>query len=96
MNHRWESDGRHETGEARLRCARCGMLASWPGASSPCPGRAASGLELAEARELLATARRALRRYQRELVRERRWNLLEARACLSRYRSELDQRGGAV
>lgn len=89
MNHRWEREGRHDTGEARLRCALCGMLAAWPGARLPCPGRAAHGLELAEAREQLSGARRSLRRYERELVRWRRALLLEARACLGRYRREL-------
>lgn len=34
--HIWLADGRHETGEPRMRCYQCGMLRSWAGASDPC------------------------------------------------------------
>lgn len=93
MSHQWESDGVDESGEARFRCAHCGMLSSWAGARYACSGRTARGLELAEARALLAAARKALRKYQCEIVRNRRWLLMEARACLARYRSEIEQKG---
>lgn len=34
--HAWVAEGRHETGEPRMRCEQCGMLKSWAGASDPC------------------------------------------------------------
>jgi hypothetical protein len=37
-NHVWFAEGRDECGDRLIRCVRCGMLQSWPGATSPCSG----------------------------------------------------------
>lgn len=43
--HDWQRDGRDELGDRLIRCVRCGMLQSWPGATSPCSGAIRTGSE---------------------------------------------------
>ena len=44
-NHVWLAEGRDECGDRLIRCVRCGMLQSWPGATSPCSGAIRTGSE---------------------------------------------------
>lgn len=44
-NHVWFAEGRDELGDRLIRCVRCGMLQSWPGATSPCSGAIRTALE---------------------------------------------------
>ena len=44
-NHAWLAEGRDELGDSLIRCVRCGMLQSWPGATSPCSGGIRTGSE---------------------------------------------------
>lgn len=44
-NHVWLAEGRDECGDRLIRCVRCGMLQSWPGATSPCSGAIRTALE---------------------------------------------------
>lgn len=45
QNHIWHGDGRDECGDPLIRCVRCCMLQSWPGATSPCSGAIRTALE---------------------------------------------------
>lgn len=56
QNHIWHGDGRDECGDRLIRCVRCGMLQSWPGATSPCSGAIRTALE--EKKKKLARKRK--------------------------------------
>lgn len=45
QTHIWQRNGRDECGDPLIRCVRCCMLQSWPGATSPCSGAIRTALE---------------------------------------------------